>query len=336
MWWVLTGKMSYLIPTDYLMQIQPQLRAQINSLGMARAELTAIEEISGYLSKKYDVLSEFTDTALYNINTIYKAANRVYINYPAYVATNSYVVGNYVTNGNNAYVCNANTTGTFDASKWDVIGSATTLYYAAYPQPLFNIYGSYSIGDKVYWRGYTYTCKVASTGLSDFQAMQYMTVDNIPLNNKFPDDKTQGAAYWTNNGAYSVAANTLNSAAYNPTLTYAVGAKATYTDSIVYICTTAVTVAEPFNPAKWAVLWQIGDNRSQLMVTHMINIALYWAHYSIAPNNVPDDRRDAYGIAKEWCKGVMKGDITTPLTPIQPKKGQRILFDSLAKRGNSY
>lgn len=330
--------MGYLIAQDYLMQIDVKLRAQINTLAMGRAELTAMEEINGYISKKYETASEFTDTALYSTSVIYKATNRVYINYPAYSATATYSVGNYVTNGNNAYVCNtAIAVGeVFNASKWTVIGAATTLYYAAYPYPLFNIYGGYNIGDKVFWRNHIYTCKVTTSGLSEFQQLQYGEYGNVPLQNTFPDDPRNGAAKWTDNGAYSVAANTLNSTAYSAVTTYAIGAKVTYTDNNVYICITAVTVAETFDPTKWKLYWAIGDNRSQLMVTHMINIALYWAHYSIAPNNVPDDRRDAYGIAKEWCKSVRDGVNSTPLIAIQPKKGQRILADSEVKRGNSY
>lgn len=331
--------MSYLIAQDYLMQINPQLRAQINSLGMARAESTAMEEINGYLSKKYDTSSEFTDTQLYNINVIYKAYNRVYVNYPTYSATATYVIGNYVTNGNNAYVCNTAITVAeiFNPSHWTLLGSATTIYFAPYPQPLFNVYGCYKPADKVFWKDHIYTCKIGTTIPSDFDMVQDLDYSNVPLSNVFPNDPVKGSTYWTDNGAYTVAANTLSSAAYNLTSAYALGTTVTFTDNNVYINTTAIPAGgETWNPAHWAVLWMLGDNRSQLMVTHMINIALYWAHYSIAPNNVPDDRRDAYGIAKEWCKSVRDGVNSTPLPVIQPKKGQRILFDSNVKRGNNY
>lgn len=330
--------MSYLIAQDYLMQIQPQLRAQINTLAMSRAELTAIEEIKGYISKKYNVNSELTDTSLYNANTIYKGYDRVYINYPTYSATSTYSVGNYAVNGVNAYVCNtAISVGeSFNPSKWDLIGSASTIYYVAYPYPLFNVYGVYKIGDKVFWKGRTYTSKYQTTSLDAVQMLQYGDYNNVPLNNFFPDDPTNGARNWTDNGVYSIAANKLNSPIYDSGATYALGVYTTYTDNCVYVCTTAITVPETFNPAHWRLVWQIGDNRSQLMVTHVINIALYWAHYSIAPNNVPDDRYAAYKFAKEWCKGVMVGDISTPLEPIQPKAGQRMLFDSYVKRGNNY
>ena len=320
------------------MQIQPSLRAQINSLAMSRAEYTAMEEINGYLSKKYDTSAEFTDTCLYNINIIYNAYNRVYINYPAYSATGLYSIGNYVTNGSNAYVCNTAITvaEAFNPSHWTIIGSATTIYFAAYPAPLFSIYYCYKVGDKVWWKNHIYTCLQETTYQSDFMMLQDIDYSNVPLNNYFPTDPINGSKQWQDNGVYAVAANTLNSAAYNPAVTYALNATVIYLDNNVYICTTTITVAETWNPAHWRLLWQLGDNRSQLMVTHMINIALYWAHYSIAPNNVPDDRRDADGIAKEWCKSVRDGVNSTPLPVIQPKMGQRILFDSQVKRGNTY
>lgn len=316
------------------MLIQPQLRAQINALAMARAELTAIEEINGYLKARYKTDAEFTDTALYNIATTYKAYDRVYLKYPSYDSTNSYVIGNYCTNGDYAYVCISDTTGNFNPSHWSKIGNTYVLYYAAYPADVFNIYGHYIVGDKVFWVDRVYTCKIATSTINNFMSVQYGTVDNLPLNNVFPTDPKNGAKYWEAEPKYSIAPNTLNSPIYDNSATYVVGDKVTYTDNNVYICITAVTVPEDFDPAKWQLYWAIGDNRSQLMVTHVCNIALYWAHYSIAANVVPDDRRDAYGIAKEWCRSVRDGNNSTPLPVIQPNIGKRILMDSYVKRDN--
>lgn len=300
---------------------------------MARAENTAIEEINGYLKARYKTDAEFTDTALYNVNTIYKAYDRVYLKYPSYDSSNSYVIGNYCTNGDYAYVCISNTTGAFNPSHWSKIGNTYVIYYAAYPAELFNVYSFYNVGDKVFWVDRVYTCKVATTKLSNIQAVQYGTVTQIPLLNVFPD-AIDGSKYWTASSKYTVDANTLNSPIYDNSSTYAVGDTVTYTDNNVYICTTAITVAEDFDPSKWRLYWVIGDNRSQLMVTHVCNIALYWAHYSISANVVPEDRRDAYGIAKEWCKSVRDGINSTPLPVIQPAIGKRIMFDSFVKRDN--
>jgi len=318
------------------MQIQPQLRAQINSLAMARAEQTAQEEVSSYLSKKYNTAAEFSDTVLYSAGAVYGAAGRVYLCYPAYVATASYVPGSYVTEGGSAYICTGATTGTFDASKWSLLGLASSLYYAAFPAPVFNVYRAYSVGDVVFWDNHMYTCCAATTFLSGVEALQYHTESHIPLNNIFPGDALNGHLQWTDNGAYTVAANTLNSPGFDPTATYAPGARVTYTDGCVYTCITAITVAGPFVPSQWALYWVLGDNRSQLLVTHMISIALYWAHYSIAPNNIPAERHDAYLMALDWCRSVRDGDITAQVPEREPHKGQRILFDSQVKRGNSY
>jgi len=289
--------MAYIIPSDYLMQIDPSLRNQINRQGMARAENVAIEEINGYFVKRYDTGAEFTDTALYNINTIYRGNDRVYINYPTYDATATYNIGNYISNGNYAYVCNSNgVTGAFNATFWTLIGTSTTLYYCIYPYSLFNIYGDYKLGDKVFWANHIYTCKQSTGGFDNSVALQYYYNDALPLNNVFPNDTNNGAANWIDNGLYTVPANSLNSPQYDPTATYTIGQTVTYIDNCVYICTKATT--GDFDLTAWLKIWQIGDNRSQLMITHVVNIALYWAHYSIAPNNVPESRIAGYEIAK--------------------------------------
>jgi hypothetical protein len=289
---------GYLITTDYLMQIQPQLRAQINALAIARAELTAKEEINGYVSKKYDTSAEFTETLPYAPASAYNAGQRAVIDFSAWVASTSYIVNALVIYQAKGYICTtANNDATFQAGNWTLLGNQYQIYYGSYPKPVFDVYANYFVGDQVWYKNKLYTCKVSTLHISDFQALQYIDTNNVPLPNVFPDAPTFGVRYWTDNGAYSIAAGVL-----------------------------------PTDTTKWTN----GDNRSQLMVTHMINIALYWAHYSIAPNNVPENRVEGYGIAKEWCKSVRDGVNSTPLPAIQPKRGQRILADSQVKRGNSY
>lgn len=326
--------MGYLIPQDYIMQIQPQFRAQLTPSALYKSELAAIEEINGFLSKKYLTTSEFTNTALYSASAVYQAYSRVYLNYAAYNTATSYTVGQYCTFNNTSYICTSSTTGAFDATAWSVISN---IYFVPYPQPLFSLYAYYNIGDKVYWNGSIYAAKQGTKTLSGVQAQQYGTVNNVPFDNVFPDDKCNGAQWWTNNGAYSIPAGAIGAAQYSASTDYSVDAVITFTDNNVYRNTTAITGGgEAWNPDHWQMIWQCGDNRSQLMVTHMINVALYWAHYAIAPNNIPDKIGEGYDIAKSWMRGVMKGDITTPLQPIQPKKGQHILFDSQVKRGQYY
>lgn len=326
--------MGYLIPGDYLMQIQPQFRAQLNPSALYKAELAAIEEINGFLSKKYLTTSEFTNTALYIPSAVYAAYSRVYISYATYNTATSYTAGQYCTFNFTSYIANKSTTGTFDAAAWDVISN---IYFVPYPQPLFNVYAYYNIGDMTYWNGSIYTAKQGTKTLSNVQAQQYGEVDNVPLNNIFPDDKYNGGQWWTNNGDYSIPAGAIGSAQYSASIDYSVGTVITFTDNNIYRNTTAITGGgETWNPDHWQMIWQCGDNRSQLMVTHMINVSLYWAHYAIASNNIPDKIGEGYDIAKSWMRGVMDGKITTPLQAIQPKKGQHILMDSQVKRGQYY
>jgi hypothetical protein len=326
--------MPYLISSDYIMQIQPQFRGQFTPSALYKAEVAAMEEINGYVSKKYLTTAEFTNTTLYNSALVYQAWSRVYQNYAAYNAATAYTPGQFCCYNYSNYICMADTTGAFDAAAWRLVSN---LYYAVYPEPLFNVYGHYKIGDEVYWAGHTYTALQCTKQLSGVEAEQYQDVDSVPLSNVFPNDPYNGKNFWADNGAYFVPAGIIGSAAWEATAAYTTGVCVTYLDNCVYSNTTAIpSGGEAWNSAHWQLIWQVGDNRSQLMVTHLINITLYWAHYAIAPNNIPAKTGEGYELAKAWCTGVMKGDITTPLQPIQPRRGQHILFDSQVKRGNYY
>ena len=328
--------MGYIISADYLKSIQTTQLTQItggdNSI-VLQAEGAAMERAIGMLRQKYDISSEFTNTQLYNINSTYKAADRVYINYPAYVAANSYVVGDYCTNGTSAYVCITNTTGTFNASHWSSIGTSTSIYYAAYPYPYFNLYGFYYKDDKVFYKGHIYKAKQQTSQLTNFAAVQFVMEDNVPEGNVFPDDRRNGAQWWEDLGAYSVASNLLATAAYSEGTSYAVNDYAQYGGDI-FICITDTT--GQFNPSDWQKVWALGDNRSQLMVTSIVDIALWYIHTRIAPNNIPELRVDKYNVAIEWLRRVRDGIEQANMPLIQPKEGRRILSDSRVARNNYY
>ena len=268
--------MPYLILSDYLRSIQPAQMTQVtggNDLVRQAAEITAQSEITEHLTQKYDMTGIFTNTTLYDITKVYQAADRVY-------TTNSGV---------------------------------DTLYYAVYPEPLFNVYGSYAVGDMVYWKGKTYRCLVASRNNS--ASIQYVEYQNIPLNNVFPD-AIGATSYWqVVNANYTVPVNTpLNNATY----------------------------------------WTLGDNRNPSLVRVMIDIALYYLHMRIAPNNIPPLRMKNYqGEVNEvavkngrttfpvysaigWLQAAAEGDITADLPIIHPKQGTRIRFGGPIKNDNTY
>ena len=118
----------------------------------------------------------------------------------------------------------------------------------------------------------------------------------MPLANIFPDDTVNGVKYWGAGTAYSVASGTL------PTLT---------------------------------TKWTDGDNRSQQLLTYMIDLSLYHVHSRIAPRNIPDLRVLRYENAIKWLRMAGKGEITPDLPIIQPLQGNRIRYATDIKQINS-
>lgn len=294
--------MSYIIPHDYLAQIQPTQRAQLTSDAtiLAQAENRAIAEVKSHLVQKYIVDSEFTDTAQWSNTVAYQAANRIYLDATAYSSSSTYALGALVLQSGNVYRCSTAITvaEAFNIAKWTLIGAQYTIFYAQYPKPLFDLYGVYVVGDQVFYNGHTYTCKIATQSLSQQTALQYVNYTNIPPSNIFPSGSPQSATYWTDNGAYSIPAGTL------PTNT-------TY--------------------------WTQGDNRNQQILGYTIDIIIYYLHVRIAPLNIPQLRLDNYDIAKQMLKDFAKGDsMTLDMQRIQPNQGNRIRFGGGVKNINSY
>lgn len=171
------------------------------------------------------------------------------------------------------------------------------IYNALYTNPVFRYENFYNVGDIVFWKDRLYTCKIATSGLSHDQALQYGTNQGLPLNNITPDDHKNGAQYWGNGTAYSVPA------------------------------ATALTNA---------TFWTLGDNRSQMLVTYMVDITLYHLHSRIAPMNIPDLRVKRYDDAIKHLTMYAKGMITAQFPKLQPPQGNRIRWGSNVKQSNSY
>lgn len=198
--------MLFLISTDYKKQIQSDNLNQVignDTTILSAAELTAIEEITSYLIQKYDLTNEFQSLAAWDKAVVYKASNRVYLDAPAYNPTTAYVVGDYTLNAGNVYKCITNTTGTFDATKWQLIGPQYTIYYAQYPFPVFDYMTQYSANDQVFWKDKTYTALLSTSLLSQNSALQYGSYQSLPLPNLAPDD-VNAAQMWGAGTAYSI------------------------------------------------------------------------------------------------------------------------------------
>lgn len=233
--------MPYLNLVDYRTNIQDRSYVQLvqnNDLKRVTAEQWAISIVRGKITQKYDVNAEFTDTLPYSPTKVYNARDRVIINFPLWLTATAYSPNACVIQNGIGYVCtNANSDATFTPSNWTAIGAQYTIYYASYPstctylgQPnpatlanpfapefsVVDIAGGgeqrlYSLGDIVYWKGYTYANTAATQFITEADLIQYISYADIPYLNVFPDDTVNNAEsqFWGSKTPYTVPVGTL-------------------------------------------------------------------------------------------------------------------------------
>lgn len=296
--------MSYLILSDFKKLIQTDNLAAIVGSDytlVTQAINAALTEVKSYLVQKYDFTKEFTDTVPWIRATAYKGNNRVYLDATTYSATATYAINDLALYAGNVYICITAILApgeVFNGAHWTLIGSQYTIFYVTLPYPEFTYSGEYRVGDIVWWKDKTYTCKIATVVPSHESSIQYSSYSSIPLGNVAPDDTAAGFAYWGTGTAYSVTAATL-----------------------------------PTDTTKWTA----GDNRNQQLVNSCIDVTLYTLHSRISPRNIPDLRVKRYDDTIKWLKNAAKGtDVTADLPKIQPAKGSRVRWGSDVRRKNNY
>lgn len=300
----------YLNNIDYNVVIQPgQIEFQLvqnNVQTLLKSELIAQDEAYSILNQYYNLPLEFSNTGTWSYFATYSAAQRVILDYATFSSTTDYSVGTCVIlpNVNNydnsqynltgeAYCCISPilaTTSTPDTlpSNWVDIGQQYEIYNASYPAPLFNYLDFYQMGQVVYFNGFTWSAVISTPVPSQSWADQFVTIGLVPRNVIPTDVSNNQQTYWSSTFAtYSVPAGTL------PTDTS---------------------------------YWTSGDNRSQLMVIHLCEIALYYLHKNIQPTNVPQLRMEAYKNAIRYFEDLAFGRRNTTLVPIQPQQGMSIRF----------
>jgi hypothetical protein len=293
--------MPYLIAKDLNKQIQGENLNQViggDSSILSAAELTAIEEAKSYLVQRYDTSQEFKDLNEWSKSSIYKPTDRVYLNATAY-SLKTYAVGDLALQAGSVYKCTTaiTTAEAFNPVKWALLGLQYDIFYAVYPKPLFNFDGMYAVGDQVYWEGKIYACKIQTQPYSQTTLLQYREIDNVPSLNIVPNNVNNGAIYWGFLSDYEVPVDT-----------------------------------DILNPTYWAK----GDNRSQQLLTTVVDIALYHVHSRISPRNIPDLRVKRYDDARNWLKMASRGEITASIPMLQPTKGGRIRYGGGIKQINTY
>lgn len=294
--------MAYLIQNDFKKLIQSENLAQIlgNDFSiLSTMGLTAVAEAVSFLVQRYITTQEFQDLPAWSVTNIYKATNRVYLDAPAYNAGATYVLGTVVLQAGQIYICSTAIVASeaFTLGHWTLKGNQYDIFYAAFPQPLFQLTGTYRVGDFVYWNNRTYKCQIATVSGSHSADLQAVYSQQIPFSNAFPDAIGQNQWLVQTPNPYTVPASTdiLNT---------------TY--------------------------WTKGDNRNQQLVNYVIDIALYHIHSRIAPRNIPDLRVKRYDDAIKWLKMAGEGKITADLPVIQPKSGGRIRWGGNVRTQTGY
>lgn len=293
--------MGYLILNDYYSQIQINNLNQL--IGNDLTKLTsaankAEAQCISYLVQKYDISGEFTDTNPFVWSTIYHAGDRIYITAEPYLESTNYGLYHQVLQAGNIYICTTGgATGPFDASFWTLLGPENTLFYAKYPQRIFNYQAFYNVDDQVFWKNNVYQCKIKTSVPGHDTQLQYGLIQNAPFYNVFPDDPINGVIYWGAPVPYAVS-------------------QTAFPIDIVY--------------------WIEGDNRSQELLEVFIDVALYKIHKRIAPRNIPDLRVKAYDDGIQWLRDAKDGEVTASLPMIQPSQGRRIRYGGNVKNINSY
>jgi len=292
--YILTTDLKRLIQSDNLNQIIGN-DTEILSTAIAVAET----EVKSYLVQKYIIADEFISYKDFaNPGTFYPK-DRILLTAPTYNTGTIYTTGMICLYNSNVYAALNATTGPFDSADWVLINPQYTKYYAIVPLTYteFDYKKYYKVGDKVLYKGYKYTALQASQPLSNEQAIQFITYDNLPYLNVFPDDSERGVQAW------------------------GTGVLATYVDQV--ITNTAA--------------FKVGDIRNQQLVNFCIDIALYHLHSRIAPRNIPELRVKRYDDAIEMLQQFAKGDkVTADLPKIQPASGMRVRYNSNVKQINSY
>ena len=189
--------MAYLFFRDYKRLIQLDNLNQIigNDTSLIEDnESVAVTEMKSYLVQKYNVGKEFTDTLVFTPNTNYQVNQRVYIDANIYIATNTYVTNDLSLFGGKVYICTATTTtGTFDPSKWILLGNQYDMFYSFYLNGFYDFYREYLVNEYAVYENKIYKALRQSKGIlpnsnATIWAYQsdYSTASSLPTN----------ATYW--------------------------------------------------------------------------------------------------------------------------------------------
>lgn len=324
----------YLTTTDYNIIIQTDmLSAQLcqnNPNTLYQAEQVAQEEIYSLLTQRYDLTSEFTSTLPWQYGITYSAGERVYLDYATYSATASYNLGDSVISSNQAFTLTGTTSlgpTTSFPEYWTNIGSQGTFYNVFYPSPIFNYPEPYALGDVIFYQGFTWSCETATPPIDETAAMQYVYIGAIPINVYPNSPANKSFQFWQPSPTYYI--TPVTGATYTVYGTYSIGGTVSSTASIA---TYGITASLPTNNT----FWKLGDNRSQLMILHYMEMALWYLNKTITPTNIPNIRSLGYKDAIKYLEQIATGQKNSPILQDIPTQGEPIRYGGLVRKTQTW
>lgn len=324
--------MAYLRLQDYFnFRIQEQQLTQVtqgNDVVRQSCELEAEAEMISYLVQRYDIDDEFRDVGSFVKGARYYANDLIELNATAYSNTSTYTLNTNCLYQGKVYVCTTaiTTPEAFNTAKWQLVGNQYDLFYVKSPFPRYSYNTTYQVGDCVYYKNKVYKCIVSVTNI-------------------LPTDVDKASYYWSTGVNYFI----VDYSCYQiPTNfpTWVIGTTFGEQDVVNYNQQLYISVKENnlgVTPGtdinSWLPMnWVKGDNRSQQLVAFLVDIVLYKIHMRIAPNNIPQLRKDNYTYCLDWLMqaGGQNNAITANIPLLQPKQGTRIRWGSNVKNYNNY
>ena len=317
--------MRFLKNSDYRLiapdELDVLLTQAVGNSGYSKSQMLqdfengAIEEISSYIMARYDVARIFTDTPVWNSGTTYYGQQRVEYHEPAFNPATIYTIGQRVSEAGSIYSSIAGSAAhAFNAAEWTFVCLDYALFYVSIPYPEFQEFANYSKGSQTWFKdNHTYLA------LQDTQGAKL------------------GDAYYSTYGADTTTTDVGGSIYSKPTQDITnqyVWAKSTLPYTVV-----AGTL--PTDGTKWTP----GDNRSQLLIEHIVDIVLFKLCATVVPRSIPEIRILRYngndvnsnGGAIGWCKKIANGDIEANLYNVYKQQGLSIVWGSSApKQINTY
>jgi hypothetical protein len=182
---------------DYLRVIKSDTIDQViesNQQVRLDVEQAAQTEMISYLAQRYIVGEVFTDTTVFSISATYRGKNLVEFTADAYDTGSTYNADDYALHSGSVYKCNADsTTGTWNASKWDLVCLDKTLYYAKLNHSEWDSDSIYAKNAVVWYQNYAYTAKQANTNILPSDTNYWTKGSEYTFTTHYPDD----TAYWT-------------------------------------------------------------------------------------------------------------------------------------------